>query len=72
MSSCLFQSLSKALMDLRSDMVTQASEDAKANADANSVQQSVHKIVQRQTKEYQVKSISISGIVAWGFNGNLQ
>ena len=48
------QALSKALMELRGDMVQQAQDDVKAHAESQAMEQNVQKIVDKQTKELQV------------------
>ena len=50
----VLQALSKALMDLRADMVTQAEDEVRANADQNSQQVSVQKLVKMETKQLEV------------------
>lgn len=46
-------------MDLRADMVTQASDDVMANAEHSVVQQSVQRAVDKKTKDYQVKIVKL-------------
>ncbi len=53
--SNVMQALSKALTGMRADMVTQAQDDVKANADQAAMEHNVQKVVQKHTKEYQVK-----------------
>ncbi len=49
------QALSRALMELRGDLVQQAQDDVKAHAEATSEQRSVQRLVDLQTKELQVR-----------------
>jgi hypothetical protein len=49
-----FQALSKALTELRADMVTQAQEQVKAHSEDSSQQVNVQKIVDKHTKELTV------------------
>ena len=51
------KALSKALMDLRAEMVVKAEEDVKAHAEQAATQQNVQKLVDKRTKEIQVKII---------------
>ena len=44
-------------MDLRADMVTQAADEVRANADLNSQQVSVQKLVKMETKQLEVLAI---------------
>ena len=48
------QALSKALMELRGDMVQQAQDEVKAHAESQAMEQNVQKIVDKQTRELQV------------------
>ena len=50
----VLQALSKALMDLRADMVTQAEDEVRAHSDQNSQQVSVQKLVKMETKQLEV------------------
>lgn len=45
------QALSKALVELRSDMVTQAQEQVKANAEEQTAELNVQKVVEKHTKQ---------------------
>ncbi|CAH1800117.1 unnamed protein product [Owenia fusiformis] len=49
------KALSKALVELRGDLVSQAQDNVKANAEENASEYNVQKVVQKQTKEYQDK-----------------
>jgi len=51
------QALSKALMELRAEMVQQAQDDVKANMDHVAIQQNVHKVVEKHTKELHVRHL---------------
>lgn len=50
-----FQALSKALMDLRGEMVLQAQEDVKAHANQNTLELNVQKLVDKESKELKVR-----------------
>ena len=49
------QALSKALTELRADMVQQAQDDVKAHAESQVVEKNIQKIVDKQTRELQVR-----------------
>ena len=51
-----WQALSKALMEIRADMVTQAQQAVKANADEAMAEANVQKVVNKHTRELQVTS----------------
>ena len=48
------QALSKALMDLRADMVTQAQDEVRAHADKNTHDVNVQKLIKMETKQLEV------------------
>ena len=48
------QALSKALTELRADMVQQAQDDVKAHAESQAIEKNIQKIVDKQTRELQV------------------
>ncbi len=41
-------------MELRGDMIAQAQEDVKANAEANAIESNIQKVVDKKTKDLQV------------------
>ena len=49
--------MSKALSDLRTDMVTQAQEELKAHADKKQDETNVQKLIDKQTKDLTVRVI---------------
>jgi len=51
------QALSKALLDLKADLVTQAQSDVLVNAERAAVEVNVQRIVDKRTKELQVCSL---------------
>ena len=51
---CVFQTLSKALLDLRADMVSQAQSEVLANAEQAAAEINVQRLVEKRTKELQV------------------
>lgn len=53
------QALSKALLDLRADMVSQAQSDVLANAEQAAAEINVQRLVDKRTKESQVWYIQI-------------
>ena len=53
----IFQALSKALMELRAEMVHQAQDDVRANMDQVAVQKNVQKVVEKHTKELHVSDM---------------
>lgn len=52
----MLQALSKALMELRADLVSQAGEDARANAEHALQEINVQKVVNKRTKELTVST----------------
>ena len=50
----MLQALSKALLDLRADMVTQAQDDVKANVEKASSEHNVQRLIEKTTKELHV------------------
>jgi len=51
---CAVQALSKALLDLRADMVSQAQSEVLANAEQAAAEINVQRLVEKRTKELQV------------------
>lgn len=58
MFSCIFKALSKALTELRADMVTQAQEQVKAHAEDSEGHINVQKIVDKHTRELTVSAVA--------------
>jgi len=57
------QALSKALLDLRADMVSQAQSEVLANAEQAAAEINVQRLVDKRTKELQVCSTLIIRIL---------
>jgi len=57
---CAVQALSKALLDLRADMVSQAQSEVLANAEQAAAEINVQRLVEKRTKELQVCHTCVS------------
>lgn len=55
---CAVQALSKALLELRADMVSQAQSEVLANAEQAAAEINVQRLVDKRTKELQVCSVA--------------